>query len=71
MGRAASAGLTVIKAFNAMFASYIAPDPKHAEGRQIVFYASDDEAARREFAAYVEHSASRRCRWAACATAAS
>ncbi len=47
-------GATVIKAFNAMFASYIAPDPKHAEGRQIVFYAGDDEAARTEFAAYVE-----------------
>jgi predicted dinucleotide-binding enzyme len=47
-------GATVIKAFNAMFASYIAPDPKHAEGRQIVFYASDDEAARADFAAYVE-----------------
>ncbi|MFZ0226866.1 MAG: NAD(P)-binding domain-containing protein [Mycobacterium sp.] len=47
-------GATVIKAFNAMFASYIAPDPKHAEGRQIVFYAGDDEAARAEFASYVE-----------------
>jgi hypothetical protein len=47
-------GATVIKAFNAMFASYIAPDPKHAQGRQIVFYASDDEAARADFAAYVE-----------------
>ncbi|MGC1151899.1 NADPH-dependent F420 reductase [Mycobacterium sp.] len=47
-------GATVINAFNAMFASYIAPDPKHAEGRQIVFYAGDDEAARAEFASYVE-----------------
>jgi 8-hydroxy-5-deazaflavin:NADPH oxidoreductase len=38
-------GATMIKAFNAMFASYIGPDPRHAEGRQAVFYACDDEGA--------------------------
>ena len=38
-------GAVMVKAFNAMFASYISPDPRHAEGRQGVFYAGDDEAA--------------------------
>lgn len=38
-------GATMIKAFNAMFASYISPDPRHTEGRQAVFYAGDDEGA--------------------------
>ena len=47
-------GATVLKAFNAMFASYLAPEPKHAEGRQIVFYAGDDEAVGAQFATFVE-----------------
>jgi predicted dinucleotide-binding enzyme len=47
-------GATVIKAFNAMFASYIEAEPKHAEGRQIVFYACDDDEARANFARFVE-----------------
>jgi predicted dinucleotide-binding enzyme len=38
-------GATMIKAFNAMFASYISPDRRHTEGRQAVFYAGDDEGA--------------------------
>jgi predicted dinucleotide-binding enzyme len=36
-------GATMIKAFNAMFAQYIAPDPRHSDGRQVVFYAADDD----------------------------
>lgn len=46
-------GATVIKAFNAMFASYIKVDPHHAEGTQIVFYAGDDAAARTAVAEFV------------------
>jgi len=42
-------GATVIKAFNAMFATFIAPDPRHADGRQAVFYAGDDGAANGDF----------------------
>src|ERR1700742_2335070 len=38
-------GAVMIKAFNAMFATYITPDPRHAEGRQGVFYAGDNPAA--------------------------
>jgi 8-hydroxy-5-deazaflavin:NADPH oxidoreductase len=47
-------GATVIKAFNAMFASFIKADPHHAEGTQIVFYAGDDEPAGKAFAEFVE-----------------
>jgi 8-hydroxy-5-deazaflavin:NADPH oxidoreductase len=47
-------GATVLKAFNAMFASYLEADPKHAEGRQIVFYACDDEAVGAGFTAFVQ-----------------
>lgn len=46
------AGAVVIKAFNAMYASYIKADPRHDAGRQIVFYASDHDAG--DFAAFVE-----------------
>ena len=42
-------GATVVKAFNTLYASYIAADPRHAAGRQIVFYAGDDEHARSVF----------------------
>jgi 8-hydroxy-5-deazaflavin:NADPH oxidoreductase len=42
-------GATVIKAFNAMYATYIALDPRHAAGRQVVFYAGDDDAANTNF----------------------
>lgn len=47
-------GAIVIKAFNAMYASYIEADPRHADGRQVVFYAGDDEAAGYGFADVVE-----------------
>jgi predicted dinucleotide-binding enzyme len=42
-------GATVIKAFNAMYASYLASDPRHDEGRQVVFYAGDDTTACADF----------------------
>ena len=38
-------GATVIKAFNAMYAAYLGPNPRHREGRQVVFYAGDDAGA--------------------------
>jgi predicted dinucleotide-binding enzyme len=38
-------GATVIKAFNALYASYLAADPRHDDGRQVVFYAGDDSTA--------------------------
>jgi len=47
-------GATIVKAFNAMFASYIAADPQHAEGRQVVFYAGDDDSASKDFAQLVD-----------------
>jgi predicted dinucleotide-binding enzyme len=46
-------GAVVVKAFNAMFASYIAAEPRHAEGRQAVFFATDDDAASTDFGQYV------------------
>ncbi|WP_305788290.1 NADPH-dependent F420 reductase [Symbioplanes lichenis] len=42
-------GARVVKAFNTLFARYIAPDPRHAEGRQLLFYAGDDAAAKATF----------------------
>jgi len=42
-------GASVIKAFNAMFANFIRPDPRHREGRQVVFYAGDDQTATGDF----------------------
>jgi 8-hydroxy-5-deazaflavin:NADPH oxidoreductase len=42
-------GASVIKAFNAMYASYLAADPRHGEGRQVVFYAGDDATACADF----------------------
>ena len=47
-------GATVIKAFNAMFAEYIMADPRHHDGRQVLFFAGDDDAANAEFAAFGE-----------------
>ena len=47
-------GATVIKAFNAMFAASIAADPRHAQGRQVVFYAGDDASSNAEFADLLE-----------------
>lgn len=42
-------GATIIKAFNAMSTSYLRPDPRHHDGRQVVFYAGDDNAACADF----------------------
>jgi len=47
-------GATLIKAFNAMFASYIAPDPRHDDGRQALFYAGDDPAVNSEFETFAD-----------------
>jgi 8-hydroxy-5-deazaflavin:NADPH oxidoreductase len=47
-------GATVIKAFNAMYAEYIIADPRHHEGRQVLFFAGDDDAVNAEFAAFGE-----------------
>ena len=42
-------GATIIKAFNAMSAGYLAADPRHTDGRQVVFYAGDDTTACADF----------------------
>ncbi|WP_028067550.1 NADPH-dependent F420 reductase [Solirubrobacter soli] len=47
-------GAHVVKAFNTMFARVIAADPRHAEGRQVVFYAGDDAGAKERFAAVID-----------------
>jgi 8-hydroxy-5-deazaflavin:NADPH oxidoreductase len=46
-------GSIMIKAFNAMSASYIRPHPYHDEGRQVVFYAGDDGGAGTQFAEFL------------------
>jgi predicted dinucleotide-binding enzyme len=43
-------GVTLLKAFNAIFATYVAADPRHGEGNQAVFVAGDDELAKAAFA---------------------
>jgi predicted dinucleotide-binding enzyme len=47
-------GVTVIKAFNAMYADYIVADPRHHDGRQVLFFAGDDDAVNAEFAEFGE-----------------
>ena len=47
-------GARVIKAFNTLFAEYIAPDPRHPAGRQVLFYAGDDAAAKATFGELVD-----------------
>jgi predicted dinucleotide-binding enzyme len=42
-------GARVIKAFNTLHAKYIEPDPRHPAGRQVLFYAGDDAAAKAIF----------------------
>ncbi|MFE3254186.1 NADPH-dependent F420 reductase [Nocardia sp. NPDC059091] len=39
-------GARIVKAFNTLFAAFIAADPQHAEGRQVIFYAGDDADAK-------------------------
>lgn len=38
-------GAAAITAFDAMYATYLRPNPLHREGCQVVFYAGDDNAA--------------------------
>lgn len=47
-------GARVVKAFNTLYSSYIAPDPRHDGGRQVVFYAGDDAAAKQAFHAVAD-----------------
>lgn len=42
-------GAHVIKAFNTLYAKYIAADPRHPEGRQLLFYAGDDAGSKEKF----------------------
>ncbi|HEY3467991.1 MAG TPA: NAD(P)-binding domain-containing protein [Amycolatopsis sp.] len=42
-------GARVVKAFNTLYAQYIAADPRHTAGRQLLFYAGDDQAAKADF----------------------
>ena len=42
-------GATIIKAFNTMSTTYLAADPRHPDGRQVVFYAGDDTSASADF----------------------
>ena len=44
----------MIKAFSAMFASYLRPDPRHPEGRQVVFFAGDEDGSCAQFAEFVD-----------------
>ncbi|MEU3986173.1 NAD(P)-binding domain-containing protein [Streptomyces sp. NPDC026672] len=48
-------GATLVKAFNAMYGARVAADPRHTEGRQVVFYAGDDDTANTRFAELVGH----------------
>jgi hypothetical protein len=47
-------GARMIKAFNAMAGQYVSAEPKHAEGRQVVFHAGDDEELNAIFADLIE-----------------
>ncbi|MFG1604970.1 NADPH-dependent F420 reductase [Actinoplanes sp. NPDC049265] len=47
-------GARVVKAFNTLFARYIVPDPRHADGRQLLFYAGDDVDAKAGFRAVAD-----------------
>ncbi|MDT8914713.1 NAD(P)-binding domain-containing protein [Amycolatopsis sp. PS_44_ISF1] len=42
-------GARVVKAFDTLFARYIAADPRHPAGRQLLFYAGDDDGAKDTF----------------------
>jgi predicted dinucleotide-binding enzyme len=47
-------GARVIKAFNTLHAKYIASDPRHPAGRQVLFYAGDDAPAKATFRELVD-----------------
>jgi len=42
-------GAIVVKAFNDLAGRYVAADPRHADGRQVAFYAGDDRQAKAAF----------------------
>jgi 8-hydroxy-5-deazaflavin:NADPH oxidoreductase len=44
-----ASGAHVVKAFNTLYAQYIAADPRHPEGRQLLFHAGDDTATKAAF----------------------
>jgi predicted dinucleotide-binding enzyme len=44
--------VAVSLALNAMFADYIMADPRHHDGRQVLFFAGDDDAVNAEFAEF-------------------
>jgi 8-hydroxy-5-deazaflavin:NADPH oxidoreductase len=46
-------GATIIKAFNDLNAPYVAAEPRHEDGTQVVFYAGDDAASKQQFAELV------------------
>ncbi|GAA4266011.1 NAD(P)-binding domain-containing protein [Frondihabitans peucedani] len=43
-------GARIVKALNTMFGPYIDADPQHSEGRQVAFFAGDDDAANTQVA---------------------
>lgn len=47
-------GSQVIKAFNTLYASYIAADPRHDAGQQVVFFAGDHDDAKATFGSVLE-----------------
>ncbi|MFK0153472.1 NADPH-dependent F420 reductase [Streptomyces sp. NPDC090499] len=47
-------GARIVKAFNSLFAAFVAADPRHGEGRQVVFYAGDDTDAKAAVAALLD-----------------
>jgi 8-hydroxy-5-deazaflavin:NADPH oxidoreductase len=47
-------GARVVKAFNTIFGSVVAKDPRHADGSLVVFLAGDDAEAKSTVAAFVE-----------------
>jgi predicted dinucleotide-binding enzyme len=46
-------GARVVKAFNTLYGRYIAADPRHDTGRQVLFLAGDDPSAKALFTALV------------------
>ena len=46
-------GAHVVKAFNTLFARFIAAEPRREAGRSLLFYAGDDAGAKERFAAFV------------------
>ena len=42
-------GARIIKALNTLYAPYIAPNPRHDAGRQVLFYTGDDDDANTQF----------------------